>query len=439
MRLHNICLLVLSVGLALASPATAQTRTGVVLVHGKQGSQQNLQGLADALTAAGYAVDRPEMCWSGRRIYDLPYLDCLGDIDAAVERLRAAGASSIVIAGMSLGGNAALGYGARRDGLLGVIAMAPAPAMEFVSRRPDIGESVAKARQMIAQGLGDLRAVFKDINVGESFEVTTTANIYMTFLSPDSPGVMPDNASRQKAPLLIVSGQFDSTQRSVGYVFARAPSHPLNWHVTLHTNHRGTPAAARDTILAWLKALAFRGTRPAGSGFRRWIASPECYCWLFCSRSQAGVRRAPMPGSASYSCTASRARRTSTHRSPKLWLRSAIRLNGQKCAGRSGASTTSPICNACVRSVRLSNGCSSAARRRSSSPGIALAPTARSPTARGTGLLAWWRWRPDIGLRYSRSARLLRRPLIGPTGLSPLVKRTPECRFPILTAISPSA
>ena len=258
MRLRRICALALGLllGLAHALPAAAQTRTGIVLVHGKQRSPQTLQGLTDALTAAGYLVDRPEMCWSERRIYDLPYLDCLRDVDSAVERLRAAGATATVVAGQSLGGNAALGSGARRDGLLGVIAMAPAPAMEFVSRRPDVSESIAKARQLIAQGNGDLRAVFKDVNNGQPFEVTTTPNIYMTFLSPESPGVMPDNAARQKAPLLVVSGQFDQTQRSVGYVFARAPSNPLNWHVTLHTNHRGTPMAARETVLAWLKLIA---------------------------------------------------------------------------------------------------------------------------------------------------------------------------------------
>ena len=49
--------------------------------------------------------------------------------------------------------------------------------MEFVSRRPDVSESIAKARQLIAQGNGDLRAVFKDVNNGQPFEVTTTPNI----------------------------------------------------------------------------------------------------------------------------------------------------------------------------------------------------------------------------------------------------------------------
>lgn len=263
MRWGGVCagLLGLLIGVAFALPAAAQPRVGVVLLHGKQSTPERMQRLADVLTGAGYAVDRPEMCWSERRIYDLTYLDCLRDVDAAVARLRAVGAAAVVVAGQSLGGNAALAYGARRDGLLGVIALAPAPAMEFISRRQDIGESVAKARLLMTQGHGDLRAVFKDVNVGQSFEVTTTSNIYTSFLSPESPGVMPDNAAKQKTPLLVVSGQFDSTQRSVGYVFARAPSNPLNWHVILHTTHRGTPMAARDTILAWLKLIAASASR----------------------------------------------------------------------------------------------------------------------------------------------------------------------------------
>ena len=33
--------------------------------------------LAIALQGAGYLVEAPEMCWSRRRIYDRPFLDCL--------------------------------------------------------------------------------------------------------------------------------------------------------------------------------------------------------------------------------------------------------------------------------------------------------------------------------------------------------------------------
>lgn len=260
MRLQAICAVVAAaLAAALVSNAAAQSRPGVVLLHGKQGSAQGLQQLANALTSAGYLVERPELCWSQRRIYDQPYLDCLRDIDAAVQKLRDAGSNSVVVAGMSLGGNASLAYGARRDGLTGVIALAPSPAIEFIGRRADIGDSIAKARQMATGGQGDERAAFKDVNNGQPFEVSTTAAIYLSFFAPDSPGVMPDNAARLKAPLLVVSGQFDPSQRSVGYAFARAPSHPLNWHVTQHTDHRGTPGAARDTVLAWLKLIVGAG------------------------------------------------------------------------------------------------------------------------------------------------------------------------------------
>jgi esterase/lipase len=255
MRWLRISLLAVGLCIPLAGLAAAQSRVGVVLLHGKQGSPQNLQSLAEALQAAGYPVERPEMCWSRQRIYDRSYIECLDDIDAAAERLRAAGASEIVVVGMSLGGNAALAYGARRERLLGIVALAPAPAVEFLTRRSDIAESVAKASQMVAQGLGGTYAVFKDVNTAEPFDVTTTASIYLSFVAPDSPGLMPDNAAKLKVPLLVVSGQFDFTQRSVGYVFARAPSHPLNWHLMLNANHRGTPAAARGAVVSWLRLL----------------------------------------------------------------------------------------------------------------------------------------------------------------------------------------
>lgn len=250
---------VVLITLMLAAPAAGQSRVGIVLVHGKQSAPQHMTNVADALLSAGYAVERPEMCWSASRIYDMAYLDCLRDIDAAVERLRSAGASGVVVVGFSLGGNGALAYGARREGLLGTIALGPAPAIEFVSRRAEISDSLAKARQLAAQGHGETRAAFKDSNGGVLFDVTTTPNAYLSFWSAESPGVMPDNAAKQKAPLLVVSGQLDQSQRSVGYVFARTPQHPLNWHVTLHATHRETPMAARDIMLGWLKLLVSAG------------------------------------------------------------------------------------------------------------------------------------------------------------------------------------
>jgi hypothetical protein len=71
--------------------------------------------LAAAMEGAGYLVERPEMCWSHRRRRDRPLLECLAEIETPIARLTGRGAGAIVIAGMSVGGLAALAFGARRS------------------------------------------------------------------------------------------------------------------------------------------------------------------------------------------------------------------------------------------------------------------------------------------------------------------------------------
>ena len=98
------------------------------------------------------------MCWSHRRIYDRPFLDCLAELDLPIARLTATGARAIVIAGMSQGGIGALAFGARRSGLARIIALAPAGAPERMVSFPQIAQSVAKALAMVVAGRGEQRA-----------------------------------------------------------------------------------------------------------------------------------------------------------------------------------------------------------------------------------------------------------------------------------------
>jgi len=144
---------------ALTASAHAET-IGVVMMHGKHGTPSQLQQIAGSIAEAGFAVERPEMCWSAARIYDRTYLECFADIDAAAARLKARGATTIVVLGMSLGGNAALGFGARRQGLAAIVALAPAHAPEFLGRRPEIARSVAKAQAEVAAGWRDEKSTF---------------------------------------------------------------------------------------------------------------------------------------------------------------------------------------------------------------------------------------------------------------------------------------
>jgi esterase/lipase len=243
---------------AFSPPTHAQERLGIVLLHGKAGLPQQLSPMAAALTAHGHLTAQPEMCWSRTRIYDRLYADCLREIDTAADQLRARGATAIVVLGMSLGGNAALGYGATRTGLKGIITLVAGHAPEFISRRPEIAQSLEYARARVAAGQGDVKTTFMDVNtraVTYNFEVTTTPNIYVNFFAANSPAVMPANAQRLTAPLLYVAAIEDPIQRGRGYIFDRAPPRPLNRYVVVKSDHIGTPAASEDVVTGWIKEL----------------------------------------------------------------------------------------------------------------------------------------------------------------------------------------
>lgn len=255
-------ILLVAATLCCLAAATSQAQTtGIVFMHGKQGGpgEPPLAAFIVSLKSAGYLVDTPEMCWSRARIYDKPYLDCLAELDLAVARLRAAGATSIVIAGHSLGGNGALGYGARHDGLRAVIALAPAPDNRYLAQKPPVATSLIQARQMIAQGQGDTVREFTDFNTNRfgsgPIAVRATASAFVSFIAPDGPAEEIANLPRVKAPLLIVSGSDDPSQRGIGALFALAPPNPLSKHVVVDANHMGTPEAAIETVLSWLAAL----------------------------------------------------------------------------------------------------------------------------------------------------------------------------------------
>src|ERR1700746_809975 len=68
----------------------------------------------------GAVVSRTEMWWSYRRRRARPLLDCLAELEEPIARLTGLGARAIVVAGMSVGGAAALAVCARRSGLTGI-------------------------------------------------------------------------------------------------------------------------------------------------------------------------------------------------------------------------------------------------------------------------------------------------------------------------------
>ncbi|MEI7610857.1 MAG: alpha/beta hydrolase [Rhodospirillaceae bacterium] len=259
MRRIALALAALAVFALAAVPRAAAAETiGIVMMHGKDAKPNHIAvaSLSRTLAGSGFLVDEPDLPWAEARGYDVDYEQAMAEIDAAVARLKARGATSIVVAGHSLGANAAIGYGARRKGLKAVVALAPGHSIDHPKLRAILADSVAKAKAMVAAGRGEDSESFTDGNHGRSFERHVRARIYLSYFDPEGPAAMARNAAKLSAPLLMVVGERDPLAKlGPDYAFAKAPANPKSRYVSVDADHMGTPAAAGDLVLAWLKGL----------------------------------------------------------------------------------------------------------------------------------------------------------------------------------------
>jgi esterase/lipase len=246
--------------LIVATPALAADHIGLVLMHGKTGMPTQLGELAAALSASGYIVDTPEMCWSKTRIFDKPLADCMAEIDRAVADLRAQGATRIVVTGMSLGGAVALYYGADHTGLAGIIALAPAADPVNPSSFPKFVLSRKTAQHMVEAGQEQAVVEFSDIVLGKTVLVRASAANFLSFHGPHSPIVTIKSMMRTvlpslTIPLLWVSGTHDASQNIADRAFASVSPNHLDRHATVDADHVGTPNVSIAVVEDWLKTL----------------------------------------------------------------------------------------------------------------------------------------------------------------------------------------
>ncbi len=110
------------VDLQAAEAAPGEVR-GALLVHGFAGSPKELRGLAAVLAANGWLVEVPCLPGHGAafgQIADYRVEDWTRAVDEAAAALRASGATTLLVAGHSIGGSLALATAARLapDGLV---------------------------------------------------------------------------------------------------------------------------------------------------------------------------------------------------------------------------------------------------------------------------------------------------------------------------------
>jgi esterase/lipase len=245
----------------ISTPLYAQGKTGVVLMHGKQGTasyKSPIGTLADYLKSNDILVVTPDMPWHRNRYLEKTYDDSMKEIDEAVEKLRSEGATTIVVGGHSMGANAAMGYGARREGIAGILAIAPGHVPDLGAYQDRIDNDWERAKEMVDSGKADDISEFKDRNQGKNFELSTSAAIYLSWFEPLGPASMATNVSNLKpdTALFWIVGEKDRMyDRGEEYAFSSTPSHPKNEYVVVKGGHKATPKKGKKQILEWLRNL----------------------------------------------------------------------------------------------------------------------------------------------------------------------------------------
>ena len=247
-------------GTALA-PASAADKIGVVLLHGKGGTakpQSPIGPLIAKLQGSGILVDAPDMPWSRSRFLDKDQPGAMAEIDAAVARLKKRGATKIVVGGQSIGANAAIGYGAQREGLAGIVAIAPGHVPDLPLYQNSLKHDYRRAKEMVDKGQGKAVAAFADNNQRQISQVRVKARVYLSWYDPEGAAAMPLNAAKLKpgTPLMWVIGRDDGLIRlGKAYVYDRAPANPKSLYLEVAGGHRDTPEIAAGQILNWLRTL----------------------------------------------------------------------------------------------------------------------------------------------------------------------------------------
>ena len=256
---------VLAVQLFVAlPPAHAQSGPiGIVIMHGKGGGPQFLVAdLARKLEAEGYLVANLEMPWSGKRNYDGPVAKGEEEVEAALAGLRGKGATKVFVAGHSQGGAFAL-HLAGKIAADGIVCIAPGGNVGNRFFSDNLGDALARARQLVADGKGAEPARLADYeNARGTYAITSIPAAYVTWFDPNGAMNM-DRAARAvnpRMPMLwiVPKRDYPGLIKSNLPMFRVLPAENKKLYEP-DSDHRAAPTASADEIMRWTKEVAARG------------------------------------------------------------------------------------------------------------------------------------------------------------------------------------
>lgn len=262
---------IIAVGVVIAAfaaatlplPAMAQgDPIGIVILHGKGGSpnSRHIADFARTLEGRGYAVANLEMPWSGSRNYDANVARAEQEVESAVTGLRDKGAKKVFVAGHSQGGLFAL-HLAGKLSVDGVIAIAPGGSVSSPVFREKLGGSLARARQLVAEGKGNEPARLEDFEASRgSYPIVAVPAAYVTWFDPEGAMNMP-RAARAANPLvpllwIVPKRDYPGLLKTTPAVFRTLPANPLSRFYEPDSDHLGAPSASVDEIVRWTREVA---------------------------------------------------------------------------------------------------------------------------------------------------------------------------------------
>ena len=255
-----LCAILLTIGfVSKVDISAASEKIGIALLHGKGSFElpsKSIGSLRDALNDAGYLTELPNLPWERDRKYDVPIEEFFKEIDGAVSNLRKRGATKIVVAGHSMGGNIGMAYAARGPGVAGLIVIAPGHVPDSPAWRKMFADHVAKAKSMIAIGKGREFGEFADRNQGTNTSITVRADIYLSYFDPDGLAGMRNSASRLKPETRVLWIVEEKRKNNFSSKSLEAiPSSVATDHLIIDSSHRDAPENSIDAIISWLKKL----------------------------------------------------------------------------------------------------------------------------------------------------------------------------------------
>ena len=217
-----------------------------------------MRGLADAFGEAGYNVELPRLPGHGTTIEDMlttRWADWSGEVEAAYQRLTAR-SSSVVVAGLSMGGALTLWIAGKHPEIAGLICINPAA-------QPQTSEVIEMLQGMIDGGATVIAGIGGDIADPDAQEsaYAGTPLPCMVSLVADGLAVVAPTYPTLQMPLLLMKSLQDHVVDAAQAEYLADNYGGMVERITLgRSYHVATQDYDKDLIIAESLAFANRVT-----------------------------------------------------------------------------------------------------------------------------------------------------------------------------------